>query len=97
LQVNVHPIIDPCAIADLNNDEVVDGADRSVIYSNWGMSMPGGPGNLNGDEVVDGADIAVVYECWTGDAAHSAAVPEPNLAGLLVGCLVGLTARNRKI
>ncbi|MDA1179125.1 MAG: hypothetical protein O2931_10060 [Planctomycetota bacterium] len=60
IQVNVTHIVDPCALADLNSDSRVDGADLSVVFSNWGAALVGTPGNLNGDDVVDGADVATI-------------------------------------
>lgn len=86
----------PCAVADVNGDSRVDGADLSVLYSNWGTATVGTPGNLNGDNVVDGADLATVYTCWTGDSASSAAVPEPAGFGIVAIGFAGLIAIRRR-
>ena len=49
--------------ADLNGDDVVDGADLGALLGQWG-----GPGiaDLNGDGVVDGADLGVLLGAWGG-------------------------------
>ncbi|RMH27320.1 MAG: hypothetical protein D6693_05580 [Planctomycetota bacterium] len=51
-------------IGDLNNDGRVDGADITVILSNWGQT--GVAGDTNNDGVIDGADITVVLNNFNG-------------------------------
>jgi len=51
----------PCA-GDLNNDDVIDGADLGVMLLAWGDA--GGASDLNGDNVVDGADLGVLLLNW---------------------------------
>jgi len=50
------------AIADLNGDGLVNGADLSILLGAFGGP---GPGDLNGDGVVDGADLAILLGAWT--------------------------------
>lgn len=48
-------------IGDLNYDDLVDGADLSVLLANWdGDSC----GDLNGDGLVDGGDLAILLAAW---------------------------------
>lgn len=54
------------SLADLNHDSHVDGADVSIVFSNWNRS---GTGDANGDGIVDGADVGIVFGRWTGDSA----------------------------
>jgi len=49
---------------DLNNDGMVNGADISVILSNWGQT--GVLGDLNNDGAINGADISVILSNFTG-------------------------------
>lgn len=62
--------VTPCA-ADLNADQVVDGADLGAILGLWGT--PSCPcscppcrcaGDLNEDGTIDGADISIVLGSW---------------------------------
>jgi hypothetical protein len=52
----------PCALADINCDGAVDGADLAMMLGAWGTS---GPGDLDGNGVVDGADLATLLGEWT--------------------------------
>ena len=49
-------------LGDLNNDGRVDGADLTLLLSNWGGS---GVGDLNGDGVIDGADLTILLAEWS--------------------------------
>ena len=50
------------AVADLNGDGLVNGADLSILLGAFGGP---GPGDLNGDGIVDGADLAILLGAWT--------------------------------
>ena len=50
----------PCP-GDLNDDDVIDGADLGLLLGNWGNA---GMGDLNGDRVVDGADLGLLLGDW---------------------------------
>lgn len=52
----------PCAIADLDCNGMVDGADLGVLLGAWGSGVS--PADLNGDGVVDGADLGVMLGAW---------------------------------
>jgi hypothetical protein len=55
-----------CALADLNCDGVVDGADLLILLSEWGKcgEPDDCPADLNGDGVVDGADLLILLSNW---------------------------------
>ena len=46
---------------DLNDDNVVDGADLGILLSQWGTR---GSADFNGDGVVDGADLGALLAAW---------------------------------
>ncbi|MFG0275591.1 MAG: endonuclease/exonuclease/phosphatase family protein [Phycisphaerales bacterium] len=50
----------PCP-ADLNGDNVVDGADLGLLLGAWGGS---GPADLNGSGTIDGADLGLLLGAW---------------------------------
>lgn len=50
--------------ADFNGDGAVNGADLTILLTNWLQSNS--PYDLSGDGVVNGADITVVLFAWTG-------------------------------
>ena len=52
----------PCT-GDLNDDGVVNGADLSILLSEWGK-CPGCNGDLNDDGVVNGADLTILLGGW---------------------------------
>ncbi len=53
--------VPPMCGGDANGDEVVDGADLSVLLGQFGQSVtPGTAADFNGDGVVDGADLSVL-------------------------------------
>lgn len=52
----------PGSVADLNDDDVVDGADLGILLGAWGTD---GVGDLNDDGAVDGADLGVLLGEWT--------------------------------
>lgn len=55
------PPAPPACPADLNGDDVVDGADLGELLSGWGTP---GPGDLDGNGIVDGADLGELLSAW---------------------------------
>ncbi len=56
----VPPMAPPCP-GDANGDGLVNGADLSVLLSQFGQNVPPGTGaDFNGDGVVNGADLSVL-------------------------------------
>jgi hypothetical protein len=55
-----------CALADLNCDTVVDGADLLILLSNWGECADAEEclGDLNDDGKVDSADLLILLASW---------------------------------
>ena len=51
----------PSKPADLNGDGLVNGADLTMLLSNWGGS---GIGDINGDGIVGGTDLASLLAAW---------------------------------
>ncbi|MDG2029474.1 MAG: M12 family metallo-peptidase [Phycisphaerales bacterium] len=49
-------------IGDLNGDNLVNGADLSILLGAWATS---GPGDLDNNGIVDGADLATVLGVWS--------------------------------
>ncbi len=47
--------------ADLNSDDVIDGADLGILLGNWNLNAEG---DLNEDDVVDGADLGQLLAAW---------------------------------
>ncbi len=63
----VHLNPPPACPGDANGDFLVDGADLSVLLSQFGQSViPGSGGDLNGDGSVDGADLSVLLSNFGG-------------------------------
>ena len=58
-------VIDAC-VADLNNDDVVDGADLGLLIAGWGLCRSTGEcmGDITGNSVVDGADLGILIASW---------------------------------
>ena len=55
----------PVLLGDVNGDGLVDGADLTVITTNWGLSEAvRGQGDLNGNGTIDGPDYAEVLSYW---------------------------------
>jgi hypothetical protein len=48
--------------ADLDNNQIVDGADLVILLSNWGNS---GTGDIDSNGIVDGADLAALVSAWS--------------------------------
>jgi len=48
--------------ADLNGDDMIDGADLGALLGAWGGG--GGPTDLTGDGTTDGADLGVLLGAW---------------------------------
>lgn len=53
--------IEVTCVADINNDNTVDGADLAAMLAAWGLA---GVNDLNADGVVDGADLADLLASW---------------------------------
>jgi hypothetical protein len=53
----------PCVPADLNCDGAVNGADLTVLLSNWGGA---GDSDVNADGTTDGFDLTALLGAWTG-------------------------------
>ncbi len=56
-------------LPDFNGDGEINGADLSVLLSNFGDGYPGIAGDANGDNMVNGADLSVLIgsfgqTCW---------------------------------
>jgi len=53
---------------DSNNDDIITGADRSLLYSGWGKSEGEAGYNIhydfNRDGSLTGADRSLMYACW---------------------------------
>jgi hypothetical protein len=58
-------ILDQCetCTGDLNEDDVVDGADLSLLLGSWAQT--GGPADIDGSGLVDGADLAALLGNWS--------------------------------
>ena len=52
----------PDCPADLNGDGIVNGADLTILLSEWGQS--GVPGDIDGSGAVDGADLTILLGEW---------------------------------
>ena len=51
----------PCP-ADINGDNVVDGADLGLLLTAWGTSNS--DADINGDLIIDGADLGLMLTAW---------------------------------
>lgn len=63
VQVAIYVPPPPECPADLNEDQVVDGNDLSVILGAWG-SCTGCVADINDDGLVDGNDLSIVLGAW---------------------------------
>jgi len=60
-------VCDPACVGDLNNDDLVDGADLGALLVAWGTNGSSQPGSdVNDDGVVDGADLGALLVAWGG-------------------------------
>ena len=53
--------------ADINRDNIVDGADLTILLSNWrseGNKIVNPRADINQDEIVDGADLTILLGSW---------------------------------
>lgn len=56
----------PPVTGDLNDDQIVDGADLGLILGAWGTCVDEAcPADLNGDGEVDGADLGILLGAWS--------------------------------
>jgi hypothetical protein len=86
----------PFQIADANLDGVVDGSDFGIWNTNKFTSNSAWcSGNFNGDSVVDGTDFGLWNARKFTTADGSSLVPEPGLAGWLVGVVLLAPQRRR--
>lgn len=62
--LDLHGAPQPCN-GDINNDDMVDGLDVTVVLSGWGPCLAGGcSGDINADGMIDGLDMTVVLSGW---------------------------------
>jgi hypothetical protein len=54
--------LSPSQPADLNGDGLVNGADITVLFANWGGT---GQGDVNGDGIVNATDLTAVLANWS--------------------------------
>jgi hypothetical protein len=52
---------EPDCVGDLNNDQIVDGADLGTLLGQWNQD---GTADFNGDDLVDGADLGTLLGAW---------------------------------
>ena len=57
--------VEPSNPADLNGDDIVNGADMGLLFLAWGFN-PGNPADINQDDWVDGGDLGLLILYWTG-------------------------------
>ena len=62
LELTVEMSDTPPCDGDINDDQVVDGSDVSMILGYWGQSDPAY--DVDGNGLVDGADLAIVLGEW---------------------------------
>lgn len=55
-------VVQPCP-ADLNGDDLVDGADLGLLLGSWGATG-GSAADLDGSGTVDGADLGLLLGAW---------------------------------
>ena len=51
------------ALADLNGDGLINGADLTLLLSDWGSLES--DADLNGDGIVNGSDLAILLSAWS--------------------------------
>jgi hypothetical protein len=51
--------VDPCP-ADLNGDDIVNGADLGLLLSAWGTAEQ----DITGDALTDGTDLGILLASW---------------------------------
>ncbi|MDA0661181.1 MAG: hypothetical protein O3C60_20460 [Planctomycetota bacterium] len=57
---------------DSNMDQIVDGLDLSIVFSNWALDdRLFHEGDANNDHLVDGLDVAQVFSNWTSDSSST--------------------------
>ncbi len=83
---NANGVLDGCEIArgDFNLDGIVDGADLSLLLSDWGSAGSGS--DMDADGSVGGGDLALLLTQWATTAPDGCALPTvPDWATLLQG------------
>lgn len=70
LRIDIDPndqgLSDPTG-ADINRDNIVDGADLTILLSDWrseGNKIVNRRADINQDEIVDGADLTILLGSW---------------------------------
>jgi hypothetical protein len=62
LDKNADGLMDRCqCLADITDDELVDGSDLAIVLAQWGLA---GAGDVSFDGIVDGNDLAIVLASW---------------------------------
>ena len=61
--IDIYVTAPPCP-ADLNGDGAVDGADLTIVLSDWGCAGADCVGDLDGSGEVDGADLTIILSAW---------------------------------
>ena len=84
-------------VADFNHVNGVNGADLTVLTTNFGTGTTNAQGNADGDTDVDGNDF-LIWQRNVGNTSASAAagvVPEPAALGLLIVASAGVVSIRR--
>ena len=50
--------------ADLNEDDVIDGADLTLLLAEWACTEAGCIADIDGSGFVDGADLTIILSSW---------------------------------
>lgn len=62
LDKNADGLMDRCqCLADITDDELVDGSDLAIVLAQWGLA---GAGDVSFDGIVDGNDLAILLASW---------------------------------
>jgi len=66
VDIGAHEFVPGMCAGDANNDNMVNGADLSVLLAQFGLMVlpPGMGADLNADGVVNGADLSILLAQW---------------------------------
>ncbi len=65
LMATAELVVPPYCAGDVNGDQLINGADLSVLLSQFGSSVdPGSGADINGDGFVNGADLSVMLSVF---------------------------------
>ncbi|MBX3354394.1 MAG: Type 1 glutamine amidotransferase-like domain-containing protein [Phycisphaeraceae bacterium] len=67
-RMDLHRVVSPAGVADINFDGSVDGADLALLLGSWGAApifIGVVNADLNNDGVVDGSDLALLLGSWS--------------------------------